>query len=180
MKLNIGAGFTYQEGFTNIDICKDYLFWWFPFKKLLYLLSGTRKHHPFIVFEQVLNSRPIRYDIRKPLPFANNTIEEIYTSHVLEHLTEEDGIRFLLECERVLMAGGTLRIVTPDFDIVDKSVLFNDFSDEWSRHKWVWSFAEILRLFPNAKKLSQFMGRSTACSLDSMPEQSMYIEITWR
>jgi len=177
MKLNIGAGFTYLEGFTNVDVCKEYKVAWFPFKRLLYRISGTRKHHSYEAFHRVLKSKPIHHDVRKPLPFENESIEEIYTSHLLEHLVYADGCKFLRECMRVLKRGGVLRIVTPDFDIVDKDVLFNEFTDELSRHKWVWSFDEIRRVFIFAMKLPRHSGKSSALALDSMPEQSMYVEV---
>ena len=177
MKLNIGGGFTYCDNFRNVDICKEYLVWWFPAKQLLYKLSGTHKYHSFEKFKKVLESKPIHHDVRKPLPFKSKSVDEIYTSHLLEHLKFWDGVIFLHYCLYCLRPSGVLRIVTPDFDIVDKTVLFNEFSDEWSRHKWVWSFSEIKAIFPSAVKLKQFEGDSTAKVLDSMPEQSMYIEI---
>lgn len=55
------------------------------------------------------------YDCRKHLPFSANSVQGIFSEHFLEHLdyTEEVPM-FLLECHRVLVPGGVLRIIVPD------------------------------------------------------------------
>lgn len=48
---------------------------------------------------------------------ADAGVEEIYASHVLEHLSYRDELlQALREMARVLRPGGTLRISVPDFD----------------------------------------------------------------
>ena len=49
-----------------------------------------------------------------PLPFDDDSLDEIYAGHFLEHLTREDGREFLAECFRCLTPGGRLGIVVPD------------------------------------------------------------------
>lgn len=50
-------------------------------------------------------------------PIADASVEEIYASHVLEHLSYRDELlQALQEMARVLRPGGTLRISVPDFD----------------------------------------------------------------
>jgi predicted SAM-dependent methyltransferase len=53
-------------------------------------------------------------DIRKRLPFSDNSVSAIYGGEVLEHLTCEQGQRLLRECYRVLQPGGVLRLRVPD------------------------------------------------------------------
>ena len=50
------------------------------------------------------------------LPFPDETFEVIYSSQVLEHFDKVNGHKLLLECRRVLMPGGILRIVVPDLE----------------------------------------------------------------
>jgi len=56
------------------------------------------------------------HDLSKPLPFADESIEVVYHSHVLEHLDRDDAVEFLLEIKRVLKPNGIHRIVVPDFE----------------------------------------------------------------
>ena len=49
-----------------------------------------------------------------PIPYDDDSIEEIYAGHFLEHLTQEDAGLFLDECWRCLKPGGKLGIVVPD------------------------------------------------------------------
>ena len=57
-----------------------------------------------------------RHDLRKPLPFTDCVFDAAYSSHVLEHLTPEEGGRLLGEAHRVLRPGGVVRIVVPDLE----------------------------------------------------------------
>jgi len=52
-------------------------------------------------------------DITKPLPFGDNEIEAIFASHVVEHISSPDAMRFFMESYRVLMPGGWLRLSVP-------------------------------------------------------------------
>lgn len=48
------------------------------------------------------------------LPFLDGAFEEIYAGHFLEHLTMEEGIEFIAECQRCLEPFGRLALVVPD------------------------------------------------------------------
>ena len=51
-----------------------------------------------------------------PLPYDDNSIEEIRASHVLEHFSFNDAKKALIEWVRVLKPGGRLRVAVPDFE----------------------------------------------------------------
>lgn len=57
-------------------------------------------------------------DVRKPLPFEDNSVDYVYHEHLFEHLDRATGERFLRECRRVLKPGGKLRIATPNIDFL--------------------------------------------------------------
>ena len=59
---------------------------------------------------------PNRIDITKPLPFEDNSVDFIYTSHTVEHTTTPDAVRFFMEALRVLKPEGTLRVAVPSAD----------------------------------------------------------------
>lgn len=46
---------------------------------------------------------------------ADDSVDVIYTCHVLEHFKRRDTVRVLREWHRVLRAGGVLRTSVPDF-----------------------------------------------------------------
>jgi len=58
------------------------------------------------------------WDLNKPLPFADNIFDWISCIHTLEHLNNPNN--FLLECLRVLKAGGLLGLIIPDVRFVQK------------------------------------------------------------
>lgn len=53
-------------------------------------------------------------DVRYGLPFPDGSVSRIYSSHFLEHLTFRDGLKFLVECRRVLRPLGTFSICVPN------------------------------------------------------------------
>lgn len=65
-------------------------------------------------------------DARNTLPFQEGQIEEIYSSHFLEHLTNHELIAHLKESYRVLKPQGKYRICLPDFRGAIDSYLGDD------------------------------------------------------
>jgi predicted SAM-dependent methyltransferase len=55
-------------------------------------------------------------DAAKPFPFEEGTFDYIFSEHLIEHLTYNDGLFMLSECHRVLKPGGRIRIATPDLE----------------------------------------------------------------
>jgi predicted SAM-dependent methyltransferase len=53
-------------------------------------------------------------DLRRPLPFPNDSVDWCYSEHFLEHLYPDEGQRHLNEVHRVLKRGGRYRVVVPD------------------------------------------------------------------
>ncbi len=60
----------------------------------------------------------IAWDLRRGIPFAENTFSVVYHSHFLEHLPRKAARTFLSECHRVLIPGGILRVVVPDLQLL--------------------------------------------------------------
>jgi predicted SAM-dependent methyltransferase len=53
-------------------------------------------------------------DISKPLPFGEASCGFLFAEHVMEHVTPKQAWGFLEECQRILVAGGVVRIAVPD------------------------------------------------------------------
>lgn len=78
---------------------------------------GRVWHRDWVNLDHRPTSPHVRhFDIRKPLPFPDGTVDAVYASHVLEHLDMAEGRRLLAECRRILKRDGVVRIVVPDLE----------------------------------------------------------------
>ena len=65
------------------------------------------------------------YDIRRPLPFADNTFDAVYAFHIIEHLTLPEAHRFAAEIRRILKPSGICRLSTPDLENICREYFKN-------------------------------------------------------
>lgn len=147
IKLHIGCGKNYFEGWINIDNNSD-----FNISKL-----------------------DLNWDLRNGIPFKDNTVDYIYNEHFLEHLDPQEGLLALKEFKRVLKSGGVLRIAMPDLKeminlynnenwfedtreglaksglsfIKTKAEFLNINFREWG-HKWLYDWEELERRLAEA------------------------------
>jgi len=108
---------------------------------------GLNKIDGYINLDINPNNNPdMVRNIEKGLPFDNNKFDEIYCSHILEHI--HDLIFVMNECWRVLKVGGIL-----DIDVPDGQYL------EWSMrdptHKRA-IFRETFLYFTNSPKVPRY------------------------
>lgn len=95
IKLHLGCGTQYKEGWINIDNNSD----------------------------NNIQKLDLNWDLRNPLPFPDNTVDFIFHEHLLEHLTVDEGQNFIKDSMRVLKQGGVLRISMPDLEVSVKNYL---------------------------------------------------------
>jgi len=76
------------------------------------------------------------WDIKK-LPYEDNSIEEIYFGHCLEHFTLIDARKVLKECYRVLNENGFIGIVVPEKDLTPKNMI-NGEDSKYMKHHSYW------------------------------------------
>jgi predicted SAM-dependent methyltransferase len=62
----------------------------------------------------LFNKIDLWLDLRRSLPFPDQSVAVAYCSHTLEHLFPEDALKLLREIRRVLEPDGVARIVVPD------------------------------------------------------------------
>lgn len=111
---NIGCGQTLIEGAINIDNSFSVRVARIPvIRSIVKLLTG-RDQAKYIDFAREHN---ITYGRAEKLPFNGESVDIIYSSHMIEHLDENQMDLFLKECNRCLKTGGVLRLVAPDLDI---------------------------------------------------------------
>lgn len=58
----------------------------------------------------------IKYHNVNQLPFEGDSVDLIYSSHLISYFDREEVIFLLREWKRVLKPGGILRLATPDFE----------------------------------------------------------------
>jgi predicted SAM-dependent methyltransferase len=63
----------------------------------------------------------IIYDLKKGIPLPEATVDEIYASHVLEHIFFKDLIVLLEEIYRVLKQNGKFSVCVPDASLYIES-----------------------------------------------------------
>jgi predicted SAM-dependent methyltransferase len=93
-------------------------------QKYLNLGCGLRFHHDWINID-FSSSDPniVQHDLRKGIPFPDNTFDVVYHSHLLEHFSKEDAKNFCKECYRVLKQDGIIRIAVPDLEQIARIYL---------------------------------------------------------
>lgn len=60
----------------------------------------------------------VTHDLRKGIPYPDDSVSAVYHSHVLEHIDREHADGFMREIHRVLRPGGIQRVVVPDLEIL--------------------------------------------------------------
>lgn len=125
-KLNLGCGDLVPANWTNVDYAIGARLAKVPFfcalNKRLRLLDVDWSNGIYL------------HDLRKPFPWETDTIDVVYSSHTLEHLSREEGSRFLRQCHRVLRVGGIIRVVVPDLaklvqQYTDQTIRADEFID---------------------------------------------------
>ena len=75
-------------------------------------------------------------DATKPFPFDRNSFDYVFSEHMIEHISRSEASMMLRECQRVLRPGGTIRIATPDLEILAGLYAGKD-GDKHHYVKWV-------------------------------------------
>ena len=116
IKLQIGSFDTPIQGWYNTDITPHIFVSRIPFLPTILhsigLLSDKRyRQHRSGIFNNVhyLNAA-------RPFPFKDNSVDAIYSSHMLVNLLRPHAVQCLYECFRVLKPGKIFRIAVPDLD----------------------------------------------------------------
>src|SRR6266852_4700932 len=85
--------------------------------KCLNLGCGLRFHPDWVNLDLHPCSEAVQQcDLQKELPFPDGSFDVVYHSHILEHFSQRNGLRFLERCHKVLRPEGILRVVVPDLE----------------------------------------------------------------
>ncbi len=107
LRLNLGCATQVVDGWVNVDYA--------PGARLAKLPGFAPLNRRLRLLHTDWDPRIVLQDLRKPLAWPDGSVDAIYSSHTLEHLSRAAGRRLLAECHRVLRPGGILRVVVPSF-----------------------------------------------------------------
>lgn len=75
---------------------------------------GSRYHLDWINFDLSASKGVHAWDVRAQLPLPSDSVDFVYSSHMLEHLDRASAKRLAEDVRRVLAPGGWFRVVVPD------------------------------------------------------------------
>lgn len=110
LRVNVGCGREIVPGWVNLDKSPSVLLARLPW--LRWTLAKLGVLGP----EQAMGMPrgAVHADAARRLPLEDESATDVYSSHMIEHMARWQAEAFLSECHRILVAGGLLRIVTPD------------------------------------------------------------------
>jgi predicted SAM-dependent methyltransferase len=84
----------------------------------------------------------IYWDLSQGLPAADASCSLIYSEHVLEHLSLQQGLNLLRDCHRALLPGGILRTAMPSLDDMIEKSAGGRWRDQVWLHEPQWQFID--------------------------------------
>jgi len=114
-RLHLGCGLTTPADWINVDGSWNARIAKYPWlRRFLGAIGAVTNDKTAIGWSQDI----LWHDLRRPLPFPDNSMVAVYSSHTLEHLYLSQAQALLGECFRVIIPGGIIRIVVPDLKAI--------------------------------------------------------------
>jgi predicted SAM-dependent methyltransferase len=133
IKVNIGCGRTPTEGWLNFDNSPAIKLAKSPFKYKFAKALGLLNEQQIENIKWNMEHNIQFADATKSIPLQTSSIDCIYTSHMVEHLSQKGVRSFLSEVKRVLKVGGVVRIAVPDLRIAVDDYLETNDADAFMR-----------------------------------------------
>lgn len=87
------------------------------------------------IYKHNIGGFVINHNVNDGLPFENESVKNLYSSHFIEHLSYEESRKFLKESFRILSPNNTIRIVCPDVSIWIEKIYKNKDKKFFSEYK---------------------------------------------
>ncbi len=196
-KVNIGCGLSVAPGWINVDAS---LSAWISRRprwliRLAYKLSGANRFYTETFYRDTLrNNKFVYHNIDFGLPFRQQTVDYVFSSHFLEHLDKECAQGFLKECLRILKPSGVVRIAVPDLEYAwelykggEKELMLHDFfftgtDTGFSQHRYAYDFELLSKTlsevgFRTVERKAYREGATPDLELlDNRADYSLYVE----
>jgi len=126
MKLHIGAFNSSIDGWYNTDITPHLWIAHIPLLPFFLHKLGKMTDERYAEHEAKVFNRVKYLDVTKTLAFPDDSIDAIFSSHVMEHLFMNEVEKLIPEFRRVLKTGGICRVVVPDLEKIITQYDVND------------------------------------------------------
>lgn len=197
VKVNLGSGLAVAPGWINVDASLNALASKCPSFVLsrLYDWSESRRWYSRSEYISILkNHRFVHHRLEEGVPFENESVDFIYSSHVLEHLFRDEAEGILRDAFRVLKKGGLIRIAVPDVEYAFR--LFRQGAKEQAleyffslsraghlnHHHYMYDF-DLLKMFLEKSGFVRIERRKfregevpDVDILDNRPEETLFVE----
>jgi predicted SAM-dependent methyltransferase len=193
-RLHLGCFDQPVDGWTNTDVTPHLFLAHVPgAARVLHRLGRLSDHR----FEQHCRGTfgQVRYlNVGKPFRVADNSVEAIFSSHMLEHLPPRVAHACIQESYRVLQPGGVFRVGVPDLDLwvsqYDRnnptpfvSAVFETLENSGkNRHYWMYNESSLVRTlldvgFSSASRQTYQHGLCPDLKrLDNRPDETLFVE----
>lgn len=197
VKVNLGSGLRVAPGWINIDGSLSALAAQMPviIVRLIYRWTSVRRWNTLPDFIAILKSnRFVFHNLLYGIPFADNSIDVMFSAHFLEHIFKEQAQALLREAERTLKPGGRVRLIVPDlahafslYQQGEKEKALDLFylescAGQMGTHKYLYDYVLLERAlleagFTQVEQCAFQVGKlPDLLVLDNRPDQSLYVE----
>ena len=156
---NVGAGSFSHPHWTNVDYFSD----WYE-KNEEYTQQGLQ--YNLLAIE--------------PLPIDSNSAEIIYSSHTIEHITDEAAYNLFSESFRALKKGGVIRLTCPDIDLFYRAYVAKDYDfyywKEWYKTPEQYERVHLEKPLATASIEQLFLQKFASCRSTLYGYDSVIIE----
>jgi predicted SAM-dependent methyltransferase len=198
VKVNLGCGLAVAPGWINVDASLNAVLANLPraLLPLAYRLSGSNRYYTREQYIGLLSGhRFVHHDLAHSLPFADASVDVVYSSHFVEHLFRDEAVVLMRESLRILKPGGLVRIAVPDLawavdcyqrglkrEMLEQYFFVEDRSSFLARHKYMYDF-DLLREtldstgFTAIKRRAFGEGSAPDLSLlDNRADETLFVE----
>ncbi len=114
LRVNIGCGQTPTPGWRNFDNSPSVRLARLPLPTRILEGIGILQKTNSAFIKSAEEHRVEFADAARSIPLPADSVDTLYSSHMIEHLDRMEAISFLAEVRRVLRPNGVIRLVAPD------------------------------------------------------------------
>jgi predicted SAM-dependent methyltransferase len=122
-RINVGCSISPTAGWLNFDNSFSIKLSSYPALARILYQAKLIKPPQMELIKFFQENKVIWADAAKRIPLQNNSVETLYSSHMIEHLDRIEAKLFLEEANRVLVPGGIIRLAVPDIEKLVKKYL---------------------------------------------------------